>query len=66
MDNEEKAGLIVCSPEMYKHLESMSNGEMPPKEAFVISGVIHPEIAFVVARDDFFDWLDAHGTAWTM
>lgn len=66
MNKEEKAGLIVCSPQMYAYLKKESNGEMPPKETFVITGVIQPEMAFVVARDDFLDWLDKHGAAWTV
>ena len=66
MDKEEKAGLIVCSPEMYEYLKKESNGKMPPKENFVITEVLRPEIAFVVIRDEFIDWLAEHGTAWTM
>lgn len=66
MNNEEKAALIVCHPKTYEYFKSESNDNMPPKEGFVITGVVRPEIVFVVARDDFVDWLDKHGTAWTM
>lgn len=57
---EDKKALIICHPDMKKHLAEQSKDKMLPDEMFVLSTLINPEYAFVVGAEEFMEWIDTH------
>lgn len=59
-DYENKKALIICHPDMKKHLAEQSKDKMLPDEMFVLSTIINPDYAFVVGAEEFTEWIDMH------
>lgn len=59
-DYENEKALIICHPDMKKHLAEQSKDQMLPDEMFVLSALINPDYAFVVSAREFMAWIDTH------
>ena len=59
-DYKNEKALIVCHPDMKKHLAEQSKHQMLPDDMFVLSELINPDYAFVVSAEEFMVWIDIH------
>lgn len=59
-DYKNEKALIICHPDMKKHLAEHSKDQMLPDEMFVLSILIDPDYAFVVSAEEFAEWINTH------
>ena len=59
-DYENEKALIICHPDMKKHLAEQSKDQMLPDEMFVLSTIINPDYAFIVGLKEFMEYIDTH------
>lgn len=59
-DYENEPALIICHPDMKKHLAEKSKDQMLPDDMFVLSTIINPDYGFVVSTEEFARWIETH------